>query len=134
MVINNIYYTLQSSAAVLGVYCNMCNALCNYCYSWPHQNIAFWTHKKASIMCPECASKNKDKIYRKVHRFNDIPINRSYVRINGSLFDMHLFINNEKNKENHNYNFCTEEEELEELNSGIIKKDPICRCGKCNVW
>ena len=59
-----IYYELQSSTAVLAVYCNFCGKRCSFCYSWPHYDIAFWTHKKESIMCTKCARNNKEKIYR----------------------------------------------------------------------
>jgi len=125
-----IYYELQSSTAVLAVYCNFCGKRCSFCYSWPHYDIAFWTHKKESIMCPKCARNNKEKIYRKVHSERDIPLHRSRFRSTCSE-NIQMFSNHTENIKSYPYKFCSEEEEEKELNS-TKKIDPKCDCRECN--
>jgi hypothetical protein len=125
-----VYYTLQSSTSILGVYCNNCMKCCSFAYSWPHENVAFWTHSKNQILCPMCAEKYPEKIYRKVIDRHDIPIDRSYFKTD-SNFDRQLFHNDSDNKKTHSSRFCTKEEEELELTGTFPVKESICKCPKC---
>lgn len=50
---STIHYNLQSTSAVLGVYCNLCNKFCNFCHPWSHYDVAFWTLNKDQILCSD---------------------------------------------------------------------------------
>ena len=113
---STIYYTLQSSSVILGVYCNSCDKCCSFAYTSTHTDVAFWTKNKDKILCPDCAEDNLDIIYRKVLGENDIPINRSIFCTTSST-DQHMF-SDRKNKESYKCFFCSKEEEIEELSSG----------------
>jgi hypothetical protein len=127
---STIYYNLRSSSAVLGVYCNQCNKCCSFFWSWPHDEVVFWTKNKEEILCPECAEKNSEKVYRKVLDRNDIPIHRSKFRTE-SFYDRQMFGNNTKNKKSYRYIFCTKEEEEDELSGRTPVPVISCKCGKC---
>lgn len=128
-----IYYSLQSSTAILGVFCNACNAECSFCYSWPHENIAYWTIGKKQILCPRCAKDTdyKDSIYRKVFDKNDIPLGRSSVMFKDSPRIARAFSSDHQNKQTHRYRFCTEEDEQKEFQ---MDSPPtvLCNCPECN--
>ena len=126
---STIKYTLTNSIAVLGVYCNLCNECCSFLFRPPHTNIAFWTKNKDKILCPNCAEDNPDIIYRKVLYRKDIPINRSTFRAE-SKSDKRMYSDDLKNKEFYACSFfCSKEEEIEELTSGI-PRTVKCDCGK----
>lgn len=124
IIMSHIYYTLQSSTAVLGVYCNNCNTVCSFAYSSYHPKVAFFTKNKDKILCPDCALDFPDQVYRPVLSTGDIPIYRSSFKSN-SYDDYQMFCNYSKNS--HQYYFCTEIEEQTELKSGIYKKEQ-CSC------
>jgi hypothetical protein len=111
---SNIYYSLESSDPVLAVYCNKCNKCCSFCNSYRHDSVAFWTKEKKAILCPACAKLNPDQVYRKVSNKNDIPLNRSYFKTTSNI-DREMFSDNNKNKKDHSYYFCTEKQEQNEL-------------------
>lgn len=121
-----IYYTLQSSCAVLGVYCNKCDQKCSFGYSHRHNIIALWTLNKESILCPDCAKDWPDLIYRQVFYDRDIPIDRSTFK-SESMTDRYMFSNDSENKKSYGYRFCTIEDEIAELQSKIPRQDE-CDC------
>lgn len=126
-----ICYTLQSSTAVLGVFCNKCDQCCSFAYSSSHSDVAFWTKNKESILCSDCAKDEPNKIYRKVLSTKDIPLDRSYFK-SKSRDDNYMFSDNSKNKKNYHYRFCTKEDEEKEFKSGIPKKEKCdCQSKKC---
>lgn len=110
-----IYYTQISSACVLGVYCNECNKLCDWGYSWPHFIIAYWTHDKDQILCPGCAKNpdNVSNVMRPVLKMKDLPRDRCVYRPNGSW--------NFPAKDN---SYIWETEHCEK-----ITQPPSCNCG-----
>ena len=127
---STIYYTLESSYAVLAVYCNDCRRCCSFAYSWPHHDIAFWTINKEKILCPACAKNDPTKVYRKVMRERDIPLHRSKFRTESSS-DQRMFGSDEENKKSFSYRFCSEREEEDELSGRVPMKKIDCDCGKC---
>jgi hypothetical protein len=88
-------------------------------------DIAFWTKNKEQILCPECAKVYPDIIYRKVMPKKDIPDYRSTFKL--ELYYNSSFFDNHKNKEPFKYCFCSEEEEIKELSSGIPRTEK-CKC------
>lgn len=69
-----IYYTLESSSAVLAVYCSFCNQSRTFGYSSEDEIIASWTdERKSAIACPTCVIEKNIPVWRKVHRKWDIP-------------------------------------------------------------
>ena len=127
---NDICYTMISSTAVLGIYCNFCDKMCDFGYSWPHQNIAFWTHYKNNVICPQCAKKYPWLVYRKLQSEKDIPLDRSYFKSN-SRWDISLFSNNQKNKKTYSYKFCTPEQEQDEFSGRVPFVQKSCGCSSC---
>ena len=113
-----IYYTLQGTNSTLGVYCSKCGHLCTFKYSFSHDDIAFWTKNKKSILCPSCANLYSHEIYRKVHMIDDIPFNRSMFKSQDN-YDNYLFKN--KCKEDYDHIFCSSKDELMEIENGIPK-------------
>ena len=111
---STIRYTLQSSSAILGVYCNTCDAFCNFAYSLHCKNIAYWEQDKKKILCPSCAEQNPDRVWRKVYSKYDLPIDRSSFY---STWDRYLF-SDANNKKTHWYFFECE-------------KDPVLEGNKC---
>lgn len=124
---STIHYTLSDNLAILGVYCDSCNKCCSFRYASTHTNVAFWTKNKDKILCPDCAEDNLDIIYRKVLGKNDIPINRSTFGAK-SQTDLRMYYYDCKNKESCKRYFCSKEEEIEELLSGIPKTVKKCNC------
>lgn len=130
-----IYYTLQSTIAVMAVYCNKCHKCCRYLDTNIDDNIAFWTKNKREIFCPDCSKDYPKQIYRKVYRQNDIPVDRSspdFTFSNNSKSDLYtnyqkMYHNDANNKIAFWEYFCTREQEQDELNSGIPKKI-LCNC------
>ena len=127
---NDIFYTLQSSSAVLGVYCNFCARMCNFAYTATHENIAFWTHNKNNVICPQCVEKHPSLVYRKLQFRRDIPLDRSHFHAD-SKRDYKLFGNHEKNKEDFSHMFCASKQEDDELSGRVPFKQKPCNCDSC---
>ena len=115
---SQIYYTLRSATAVLIVYCNECKCECSFAYTGYHDKVAFWTKSKNKILCPDCALDNPTEIYRPVLSKHDLPHNRSESRYWITSYRDDIF--------------CSEQEEIEELTSGIPKK-VLCKCNSNDI-
>lgn len=124
-----IHYELISCSASLGVYCNYCNVCCHFTNHWHHDNVAFWTHKKEKILCPECATKNPNQVYRKVHRYNDIPDYRSGFK-SYDKYNLMMFSNDTENKQIRKHYFCSKTDEEREFAENK-KEDEKCKCEQC---
>lgn len=105
---STIYYTLQSSTAVLGVYCNSCDKLRSFAYTDDDSIVAYWTQNKEEILCPTCANNHKDKIFRKVKHSKDLPIKRSKYKFLDS-WNHQMFKDDSKNKKTYPGYFCDED-------------------------
>ena len=115
---STIYYILHSYTDILAVVCNDCKCQCSFAYTGYHAEVAFWTKSKNKILCPDCALDNPTEIYRPVLSKYDLPRNRSERLYCGMVYLDDIF--------------CSEQEEIEELLSGIPKKE-LCKCNLTNI-
>ena len=125
-----VHFSLESGSGVLAVWCSECHESKSFAYSWEHEAIAYWTKGKERILCPACAEKQPELIYRRVFSRGDLPAHRSQWKWNNAS-DAFMWGKNPTNLiKERSYLFCSKEDEEAEL-VGKIEKYQTCKCGKC---
>lgn len=143
---SSLLYSLRSSTAVLGYFCNFCEAYQDFAYTEPNAVIGWWTWEKQCLICPNCVTSNTSKImlttnaefnvnwsdlakraqwiflYRPLAEYHDLPIERCFFASSDS--EDSLWNNDMRNKQEQRRYFCTTADELKEF-AEVVAAHPL---------